>query len=262
MNYQDCLKVLASKTRTERLKGLEIKIKPVPESDRHGIPDEREAAWMRRTQNSLGKNVLIEDMTLLTREDIQGLRDAMGCENQDLSENMITSHRVIKTEYGNIPLWIYTPCGTKQRPLVVYFHGGGFFGGTTRVVENACKLLAERSEAVVISVDYVLAPEYRFPKGLLQCWETVQWAYANAGALNIDPTKIAVSGDSAGGNLAAACCLLDRKRMIKLQLLLYPAVIAESFTEYGWTEDAYEMNEDIEILKFMVNDIEDRKSVV
>ena len=169
MNYQDCLKVLASKTRTERLKGLEIKIKPVPESDRHGIPDEREAAWMRRTQNSLGKNVLIEDMTLLTREDIQGLRDAMGCENQDLSENMITSHRVIKTEYGNIPLWIYTPCGTKQRPLVVYFHGGGFFGGTTRVVENACKLLAERSEAVVISVDYVLAPEYRFPKGLLQC---------------------------------------------------------------------------------------------
>ncbi len=130
-----------------------------------------------------------------------------------------------------------------------------FFGGTTRVVENACKLLAERSEAVVISVDYVLAPEYRFPKGLLQCWETVQWAYANAGALNIDPTKIAISGDSAGGNLAAACCLLDRKRMIKLQLLLYPAVIAESFTEYGWTEDAYEMNEDIEILKFMVNDI-------
>ncbi len=255
MNYQDCLKVLASKTRTERLNGLEIKIKPVPESDRHGIPDEREAAWMRRTQNSLGKNVLIEDMTLLTREDIQGLRDAMGCENQDLSENMITSHRVIKTEYGNIPLWIYTPCGTKQRPLVVYFHGGGFFGGTTRVVENACKLLAERSEAVVISVDYVLAPEYRFPKGLLQCWETVQWAYANAGALNIDPTKIAVSGDSAGGNLAAACCLLDRKRMIKLQLLLYPAVIAESFTEYGWTEDAYEMNEDIEILKFMVDDI-------
>ena len=73
--------------------------------------------------------------------------------------------------------------------------------------------------------------------------------------LNIDLTKIAVSGDSAGGNLAAACCLLDRKRMIKLQLLLYPAVIAESFTEYGWTEDAYEMNEDIEILKFMVDDI-------
>ena len=62
MNYQDCLKVLASKTRTERLNGLEIKIKPVPESDRHGIPDEREAAWMRRTQNSLGKNVLIEDI--------------------------------------------------------------------------------------------------------------------------------------------------------------------------------------------------------
>ena len=53
MNYQDCLKVLASKTRTERLNGLEIKIKPVPESDRHGIPDEREAAWMRRTQNPL-----------------------------------------------------------------------------------------------------------------------------------------------------------------------------------------------------------------
>ena len=127
MDYQDCLKVLAHKIRIEHQDGLEIKIKPVPESDRRGIPDEREAAWMRKTQHSLGNHYLVSDPTRLTREDIQGLRDAMGCKNQDLSKNITTSHRVISTEYGNIPFWVYTPLGAKQSPLVVYFHGGGFF---------------------------------------------------------------------------------------------------------------------------------------
>lgn len=257
MDYQACLNVLRNRLRIEKMDGLEIRVKPVPETDRSGVPDPREIAWMRKMKKSLGKEYAVQDLTRLTREDIQGLRSAMGCENADLSRGVTTSRKVIYAKTGNIPIWIYTPSGLGPFPIVVYFHGGGFFGGTTRVVENACRLLAERAAAVVLSVDYVLAPEYRFPKGLLQCWDVVRWAQENAREIQGDGTKIAVSGDSAGGNLAAACCLLDRNRIIKLQLLLYPAVIADSLVDYGWTLDAYEMNADVDDLLMMINDIKD-----
>lgn len=257
MDYQDCLNVLRTGTRIEEKDGLEIRIKPVPETDRRGVPDPREVVWMRKMKKSLGKEYIVPDPAHLTREDIQGLRDAMGCENADLSQGVLTARKVICAESGNIPVRVYTPSGSGPFPIVVYFHGGGFFGGTTRVVENACRLLADRAAAVVLSVDYVLAPEYRFPKGLLQCWDVVRWVNRNAAEINGNPDKIAVSGDSAGGNLAAACCLLDRERMIKLQLLLYPAVIADSAIDYGWSMDAYEMNEDADDLLLMVNDIKD-----
>ncbi len=253
MSYQDCLKVLKNNAVIEKKGQLEICLKPVPETDRPGVADPREAKWFR----SLPKPYQMKDSANPSSADIQAMRDAMGCKNDDLSRGVNKTKRIISTPAGEVPILIYTPQHESPVPLICYIHGGGFFGGTTRVVENACKLLAERAESVVISIDYCLAPEHRFPEGLMQCWETIVWAHGHAEELGINPDKIAVSGDSAGGNLSLGCCLLDQMHLIKAQLLLYPAITVRPDIDYGWTWDAYEMNEGKDAALLMVHDIKD-----
>jgi acetyl esterase len=107
--------------------------------------------------------------------------------------------------------------------------------------------LAEKAGAVVISVDYRLAPEHPFPAGLTDCFDTVRWAHEHAGEINGDPDWIAVSGDSAGGNLAAACTLTDRDQglgLIRFQALIYPVVDVAHLPndEYTWELAQYEIN--------------------
>ena len=111
---------------------------------------------------------------------------------------------------------------------IVFIHGGAFFGGSTKTVKNACKYLAQKIEGVVVSVDYRLCPEHRFPEGLHDCFDTVKWLYENGKELNVNKDAIGVAGDSAGGNLSAVCALMDRDmktNMIKFQGLIYPVVM-------------------------------------
>lgn len=126
-----------------------------------------------------------------------------------------------------IPVRIYTPEGEPPFPILVYFHGGGWMRGSLDGYDGLCRLLTVETGCLVISVDYRLAPEHPFPAGVEDCYAATEWAAANAADLAGDPDRVAVGGDSGGGNLAAAVSLAARDRSrpdIAHQLLIYPAV--------------------------------------
>ncbi|HEY1855626.1 MAG TPA: alpha/beta hydrolase [Solirubrobacterales bacterium] len=134
---------------------------------------------------------------------------------------------------GPLPTRFYVPFGQPAdapAPLLVHYHGGGFVIGDLDTADGVCRLLAEASGASVLSVDYRLAPEHPFPAAVEDAWAAFAWAAANAAALGADPARIAVGGDSAGGNLAAAVTLLAREgggAAPGAQLLIYPVTDTE-----------------------------------
>ena len=125
-----------------------------------------------------------------------------------------------------IPIRVYTPSGTATaRPLIVYFHGGGFVFGDLRGGDWICGSVAKDLGAIVVSVDYRLAPKHSFPAGVDDCVAALGWAAAHAGELGADAARLGVMGESAGGNLAAVVALMARDAggpVIRHQALLYP----------------------------------------
>lgn len=129
-----------------------------------------------------------------------------------------------------IPLRIFIPSATQDLPILLFFHGGGWSFGSIEEAEPLCRQIANRSNCIVIAVNYRLAPENQFPKGLEDCYAATKWAYENAKTFGGNPLRIAVGGESAGGNLAAAVTLMSRDRgefELKFQLLLYPVTTNE-----------------------------------
>jgi acetyl esterase len=134
-----------------------------------------------------------------------------------------------RTITGGLPVRIYWPTTTKDLPIIVYFHGGGWVLCDLDTHDRACRQLALGADAVVVSVDYRLAPEHRFPAAADDALAAVQWAAASARSLGADPGRLAVAGDSAGGNLAAVAALRARDEggpPIAFQLLIYPVIDA------------------------------------
>ncbi|NLP64879.1 alpha/beta hydrolase [Paraburkholderia sacchari] len=126
---------------------------------------------------------------------------------------------------GAMGLRIYWPLNrVTPTPALVYFHGGGFVFGTPPEHDNVCRCIANRARVVVVSVDYRLAPEAKFPAAVDDGWSALQWVRTSANELGIDASRVAVGGDSAGGNLAAVVAqkARDNEVPIKHQLLLYP----------------------------------------
>lgn len=127
---------------------------------------------------------------------------------------------------GPIPIRIYTPQGVAPFPILVFFHGGGFVIGDIDTHDNLCRSLANGASCVVVSVDYRLAPEHKFPAAVEDAYCATQWASDNANRLKGDPARVAVGGDSAGGNLATVVSIMARDRNgphLVYQLLIYPA---------------------------------------
>jgi acetyl esterase len=124
-----------------------------------------------------------------------------------------------------IPVRIYRPSDASVSPIVVWFHGGGWVVGNLETHDQICRELCAAVGAIVVSVDYRLAPEARFPAAVDDCATAWVWVNEHAGELGGDPARIALGGDSAGGNLAAVVTLLAREEgmpLPKLQLLVYP----------------------------------------
>ena len=138
----------------------------------------------------------------------------------------VWDERIAGPDDEALSIRIYSPRGDTRRGACVFFHGGGWAVGDLDTHDHVCRYLAGHAAIVIVSVDYRLAPEHPFPAALDDCVHAVRWTNKNAEKLNIDQQNIAVAGDSAGGNLAAACCLGlrdDQSVSIKHQLLIYPA---------------------------------------
>jgi acetyl esterase len=140
--------------------------------------------------------------------------------------------RTIPGPDGDIPMRIYWPLeATGTLPLVVYFHGGGWVICDLESHDSGCRSLANATRSVVVSVDYRLAPEYRTPAAAEDCYAATVWAAEHAAELDADASRLAVAGDSAGGNLAAVIPLMARDRQgpaIRFQLLIYPVTDVSS----------------------------------
>ena len=132
---------------------------------------------------------------------------------------------------GGIPARIYRPDVDGPVPTVVFLHGGGFVIGDLETHDDQARLVCAEVGAVVLSVDYRLAPEHPWPAGLEDCLAATRWAFAHVDELGGDPSRVAVGGDSAGGNLSAAVALQlrgDDSARLAAQLLVYPATDFEN----------------------------------
>lgn len=143
----------------------------------------------------------------------------------------------IPVEEGNINIRIYTPEGEGPFPIIVYYHGGGWVIGDIAMTDDLCHLLCKQTNHIIVSVEYRLAPEYKFPTPVDDAYAGLTWVSKNARAINGMPNKISVSGDSAGGNLSAVMALKSRDEngpAIHSQILIYPV------TELTYDSPSYE----------------------
>lgn len=146
----------------------------------------------------------------------------------------------ISGPHGDIPLRIYSPLGVGPFPVVVYFHGGGWVVGSLNTADAIARQIASQSKVIVVSVDYRLAPENKFPMPLNDCYAATLWVSQNIQNYEGVPEILIVAGESAGGNLAAAVTLMAREKkkpQIQGQILINPvtryAYYSDSYKKYG-----------------------------
>ena len=148
--------------------------------------------------------------------------------------------RQISGAEGQIPARIYTPEGKGPLPVVVYFHGGGWVIANNDVYDASPRALANLAKAIIVAVDYRQAPEHKFPAAHEDAFAAYKWVLENASSFGGDPARVAVAGESAGGNLAAAVSLMarDRKAPMPLaELLVYP-IAGYDFNTPSYQENA------------------------
>jgi acetyl esterase len=133
-----------------------------------------------------------------------------------------------------LPARVYAPSNAVL-PVLLYLHGGGFTIGNLETHDSLCRQLALRSGAAVVALDYRLAPEHRFPTAVFDAWSALRWLSGNARTIGLDPTRLAVGGDSAGGTLAAVCAIhaRDRGLQLALQVLITPGTTAHADREFA-----------------------------
>lgn len=161
------------------------------------------------------------------RADRAAQADAMAALAGPIQQVARVEDRTIPGPAQPIPIRVYWPETTKHLPALVYFHGGGFVIGNLDSVDRTLRALTNASGCVVISVDYRLAPEHKFPAAVEDADAALRYVAEHPDEFDIDPKRIAVGGDSAGGNLATVACLIARDRggtQPAFELLVYPLV--------------------------------------
>jgi len=153
----------------------------------------------------------------------------------------IEDRKILGSGGYQLPIRIYTPDAQGPLPVLVFFHGGGWVLGDIESHDSVCRELANKVSCIVVSVDYRLAPEHKFPTAPEDCYAATKWVALNAAAFSGDPSRIAVGGDSAGGNLAAAVAQMAADRGapgLTCQMLIYPV------TNYALDTQSYKDNAD------------------
>ena len=233
------LEAIRRKQYETEYKGVPVLVKPVPEDVPEGSVDPRLYRSMRMLPLLLPfmpkakKNATVAQRVEMPRKMFAQYKgDYVVTEGVDTRNITVAS-----TDGWPVPVRVYRRSGSGQDlPMLVYYHGGGFFGGGVDIVEQMCKVLVSQLDCVVLNVDYRLCPEAHYPQPLDDCWAATRWAFEHAAELGAAKKPLAVSGDSAGGNLAAAVTLRDRQEgtgMVGMQALIYPAVnISGRHTEF------------------------------
>lgn len=253
---KEYLQILKDNVKEVENNGVNIIIKPSPGEEREGYLDPCEKAimeghWASKSHNNNEGKKEAESLD----NEVSRIRASMGFANYNLNTVEIYTKFEIITNSGNeVGLWSYYPRhveSIKDKPALVFIHGGGWIGGTTYIVENFCKLIAEKANCIVFNIDYSLAPEKPFPNGLNDNYYAIKHIYDNAEKYGVDINKISVAGDSAGGNYAAAVSLMSRDKgipMISMQVLIYPAVALgdASVPGYTWSEDMIKIAPELE----------------
>lgn len=147
--------------------------------------------------------------------------------------------RTVPGPAGEVPIRVYGHESGGPRPMVIFFHGGGWMLGSVDTHDALCRALADESDCVLVSVEYRRAPEHRFPAALEDCYAATSWVTENAATVDGDPSTVTVAGDSAGATLATGVALLARDRdspSLDYQVLAYPA------TDYRFDTASYEEN--------------------
>ncbi|MFW1774988.1 alpha/beta hydrolase [Acinetobacter seifertii] len=181
--------------------------------------------WLKSRPTPQGINLL----QALRKQVDKDIIDQQGVK-QDASYQQ--SLYVEVSDSTEIEVRVYVPYSlenTKQRPALVFAHGGGWCLGSLDAWDRTCRLLAETTQQVVFSVDYRLAPEFKFPTPLNDFFTAFRYIYENASRFGVDQNRVAVGGDSAGANIAAATCLMAKQLpeiKVSHQLLFYPALDA------------------------------------
>jgi acetyl esterase len=148
-------------------------------------------------------------------------------------------NRTIPGPAGEIPVRIYRPAARGPLPVLVFFHGGGFVLCNLDTHDGTCRSLANQASCVVVSVDYRLAPEHRYPAAPEDCYAALLWVAQHGAEIGADPARVAIGGDSAGGNLTAVVAQMARDRRgpkLRFQLLVYPV------TDYRFDTPSYQQN--------------------
>ncbi len=161
----------------------------------------------------------------------------MPCEPEPVEA---VADRTIPGPGGDIPIRVYTPKGALPFPVLVFFHGGGWVICDLETHDGVCRALTNAAGCVVVSVDYRLAPEHKFPAAVDDAFAATEWVAANASAIGADASRIAVAGDSAGGNLAAVVSQMAKGRggpHLAFQLMMYP-VTDHKFDTASYMENA------------------------
>lgn len=224
--------------------GVQVECKPVPDGDGRPAMDSRALKMELDMQEKMSKQSGPPPT-------LQQIRDSMGGFNYNLCrQELWTRYIEVPTSYGNVPVWGYYPrYGRIIRPALVYVHGGAFFGGTPFTTENPCRLVADRGDAVVWNVAYSLAPEHPYPIPCTQVYEVICWLHDHAEEFGMDPDKIAIAGDSAGGNMCASAAQMDRDKgthYVKAEVLLYAKLTFTNHELPGYARDesAFEIVEE------------------
>ncbi|MDP4095236.1 alpha/beta hydrolase [Paenibacillus sp. P96] len=181
-------------------------------------------------------------------DDLARLRQSRSKSPSQKSDDVLTTSRLISGADGReIPVNIYEPTkkNQDQLPAVLWMHGGGFVFGLSPVDDGLCETLVKTADCVVVSVDYRLAPEHPYPAAIEDCYEALLWMSEASEELNIDLSRLAIAGQSAGGGLTAALSLMARDKggpAIAFQMPLYPMI-----DDRHTTPSSYEIADEVPV---------------